>query len=360
MQITYLLPAIGHCGGQKIIAEHVTRLTRVYGHDARVFTLGGSFADWFHYPVPCQRFSSRATLHSALIDRGGAIVATTPETVQWALDDKAQRNADQLPARHYYFVQDEDEATYLGNEHGKTYEAGLFHIYEGVYVEKHIQRKYNVKGYNIGIGYDPYMYSHQPWRKRDMYRIFTPFRSDDGGPGDLKGFDITCETLNVLLDIAPDTIAKKIGVVTYGKSNKFDSRYNMKWAFHFPHIHMHNASDLDIARTMNESGVFLHTSRHEGFGLPLLESMACGLPIVCTDSHGNREHCKAFMLMGPTPENLAKTIVRDLMHNTYWTGKQFTGLKIAKKYEWGRPFDPIHRLHALFEAHARGGNVDNE
>lgn len=364
MQITYLLPAVGHCGGQKIIAEHVTRLNRQYGHDARVFTQHGSFAEWYHYPVATQRFESVSAMLLALSNRTGPIVATTPETVDWALMDKKNRAKDDT-TKHYYFIQDEDENTYQGVENGLTYKAGLFHIYESIFVERHINKKYGTKGYNIGIAIDPMMYHFQPYRQRNMFRILAPFRSDDGGPGELKGFDITCDVLNTLVKVAPTDLHKKISVVTYGRTKVFDAnRYNLSWTLHYPHIHMHNAYDVDIVRTMNESGVFLHTSRHEGFGLPLLESMACGLPIVCTDSHGNREHCKAFMLIDPTPVNMAKLICEILLDMNHWSGKQYTGLRIAENYKYTNGsygnYDPIARLNTLFAVHERGGNMQNE
>ena len=38
--------------------------------------------------------------------------------------------------------------------------------------------------------------------------------------------------------------------------------------------------------------MFLQTSVHEGFCLPILEAMAAGAPVVCTDAHGNRDFCR--------------------------------------------------------------------
>ena len=38
--------------------------------------------------------------------------------------------------------------------------------------------------------------------------------------------------------------------------------------------------------------MFVQTSRHEGFCLPVLEAMAAGAPVVCTDADGNRDFCR--------------------------------------------------------------------
>jgi glycosyltransferase involved in cell wall biosynthesis len=58
--------------------------------------------------------------------------------------------------------------------------------------------------------------------------------------------------------------------------------------------------------------IYLHTASHEPFGLVLVEAMACGLPVVCTDGKGNRDLIidseNGFMIWEREPKLLADKI----------------------------------------------------
>lgn len=70
---------------------------------------------------------------------------------------------------------------------------------------------------------------------------------------------------------------------------------------------------------LKESRIYLHTATYEPFGLVLLEAMASGLPVVCTDGKGNRDLIEqgknGFMVLERTPELLAEKI-EYLIRNT--------------------------------------------
>jgi len=63
---------------------------------------------------------------------------------------------------------------------------------------------------------------------------------------------------------------------------------------------------------LRRSSIYLHTSYYEPFGLVLIEAMACGLPVVCTDGKGNRdlihESENGFMIWERDPKLLADKI----------------------------------------------------
>lgn len=48
-------------------------------------------------------------------------------------------------------------------------------------------------------------------------------------------------------------------------------------------------SEADLVRLYNAADVFVYPSRYEGFGLPVIEAMACGTPVVTSDTPTLRE-----------------------------------------------------------------------
>jgi glycosyltransferase involved in cell wall biosynthesis len=62
------------------------------------------------------------------------------------------------------------------------------------------------------------------------------------------------------------------------------------------------------------AGLLLFTSWYEGFGLPPLEAMACGLPVVCTDCGGPSEYVRPGINALTTPPGdaaaLAESVAR--------------------------------------------------
>lgn len=63
---------------------------------------------------------------------------------------------------------------------------------------------------------------------------------------------------------------------------------------------------------LQRSFCYLLTSKSEAFGLTIIEAMACGLPVVCTDGKGNRDLIKdgenGFMVWERDPKLLADKI----------------------------------------------------
>ena len=81
------------------------------------------------------------------------------------------------------------------------------------------------------------------------------------------------------------------------------------------HIHfLGRVSDEELVRLYNQAACFVFPSLYEGFGLPPLEAMACGCPVLVSDIPVEREVCgDAALYFNPLDsENILHTITQYL------------------------------------------------
>jgi glycosyltransferase involved in cell wall biosynthesis len=117
-------------------------------------------------------------------------------------------------------------------------------------------------------------------------------------------------------------------------------------------------SDGQISELLAEATVFVQTSSHEGFCLPLLEAMATGCPVICTDAHGNRDFCEDeanCLMAAPTEAAVASAITRLLGDPALRERLSRAGIETAARYGWPGRIDPLEEFYsALGEPrHAR-------
>ena len=103
---------------------------------------------------------------------------------------------------------------------------------------------------------------------------------------------------------------------------------SVKWLGHI--------TDSQLVSEYQNANLFVMPSLYEGFGLPALEAMACGTPVVCSNRASLPEICgAAAMQINPedTP-GLCNAMRRVLTDTNYATGLAERGLIQAAKYTW--------------------------
>jgi glycosyltransferase involved in cell wall biosynthesis len=94
--------------------------------------------------------------------------------------------------------------------------------------------------------------------------------------------------------------------------------------------------DEDLAALYSLAQLFVYPSHYEGFGLPALEAMACGVPVVCTDSSSLPQVVgDAALLVPPNEaESLAAAMLQVLDDHELRAKMGLRGLEQAASFTW--------------------------
>ena len=96
--------------------------------------------------------------------------------------------------------------------------------------------------------------------------------------------------------------------------------------------------DEDLPGLYAGALAFVMPSLYEGFGLPCLEAMACGTPVVAADRAALPETCgDAALLADPDDrEGLADAVLRAARETSLRDGLRTAGLERARGFSWER------------------------
>jgi len=124
-----------------------------------------------------------------------------------------------------------------------------------------------------------------------------------------------------------DDKAHRVRIQSKAQALKVDARY-LKFV---------SATDVEgLIRLYRSASVLAFPSLYEGFGLPPLEAMACGVPVVCSGTGALREvvGTAALCLRAANAASVADAI-RKVLHDTGLRGRLVSAGKAwAAKYTW--------------------------
>jgi glycosyltransferase involved in cell wall biosynthesis len=146
-----------------------------------------------------------------------------------------------------------------------------------------------------------------------------------------KRMDITKKVFEHVKTECPDVKLLKVG---YGDMLQGEGVINLGWV-----------SEDDMPSLYNAADIFLHTAEYEGFGLPVLEAMACGVPVVVSKSASLPEivgNCGE--LVDPsTPDslkNFSTAVVKILRE-----GSTKDGIERSKLFTWEKTAKETYNLY---------------
>jgi GT2 family glycosyltransferase len=321
LRIVYVTENTGVGGGHRDVFEHLGRLGR-RGHSVELWSLGGR-PDWFPLEAPVRTFGSYEGLAAALASEDALKVATWWATARWVWRASVTRG---LPV---YLVQDIETSYYAGDEATRNRVLASYRE-EFRYMTISSWNRERLAELGLSAELIP------PGIDLENFRPLGNAKRDDvvlaiGRSLPLKNLPLTLEAWRQL-ESRPELWM--FGVEP-GLGAKNGARY-----FERP-------SDERVNELLNEAAVFVQTSIHEGFCLPLLEAMAAGTPVVSTDAHGNRDFCRHdenCLIADPTPEAVGAALERLLTDPALRARLTAAGLETAAEYAWEKRIDRLERF----------------
>lgn len=163
------------------------------------------------------------------------------------------------------------------------------------------------------------------------FRVATPFILYMGGRSIYKGFSDLVNTYSRW------NFRHDVNLVVVGDEwTKQETELLSKIGIQDRVLLFSNINDQQLCELYNQAKAFVYPSHYEGFGIPLLEAMACGCPLIASDIPSTREVAGTipFYFEVGKLENLEDTLnmcaEKDLRNS-----KQIqAGLDWAKQYSW--------------------------
>lgn len=188
------------------------------------------------------------------------------------------------------------------------------------------------------LGYDPDIYKQIPENGGvlDKYKITKPFIMSVGRLEEKKNTLGIIRAFNELKKEEHNKSLKLVLVGTprmgYEKIEDEIQESTSKSDIFLPGF----IKDNEVAELINSASVFVFPSLHEGFGLPVLEAMACGCPVVAATGNSLEEvGGGAVLYSDPYNANeIAGAVDKLLVNSSLREEKIKVGLERVKNFSW--------------------------
>src|SRR4030067_2387304 len=327
--ITFVAPGAGISGGGKVILEYCNRLDSV-GHHINLVLLSNENINWFELNsrIRIIHSSYEPSNFNRDIPDADIIIATWWQTAPLVSQCSREKG------RKFYLVQHYESAAFSTPEYTDyTYWLPLQKIVVSSWLKTVIEDITGEKAELILSGID-FLQFHPIENYREQYpkldiRIGMIYRANK-----FKGFDDGLQAMEIVKKEYPEV---KLTIMS-SESVTQGVKYDELWK---------SPPQAEIKNFYNSLDIFVSPSRLEGFYLPGLEAMTCGIPVVATDAGGNMDYAihgqTALLSPASMPELLAKNIITVIKDKKLAQALRANALEIASRFTWDRSITNILR-----------------
>lgn len=160
----------------------------------------------------------------------------------------------------------------------------------------------------------------------------------------VSSFDPRKNLVNLIAAFKKLNTNIKLVIVGF-KNNKFEFELNEK-SLNTNIINKGYVSDNELSSLLNNAEAFVYLSFYEGFGLPPLEAMCIGCPVIVSDIAAHREVCgNAAIYVNPYDVEDIKINLYNVLSNDKLKAKLIeAGKNNAKRFDWVVSADKVLKV----------------
>ena len=106
-------------------------------------------------------------------------------------------------------------------------------------------------------------------------------------------------------------------------------------------------ANKDLPYIYNNAFAFLYPSLRESFGFPLLEAMACGTPVITSNTSSMPEigGPHAILINPENPDEITEMMLKLETDNAFYNRQEEIGLQQATLFTWRRTAEQLLELY---------------